>query len=337
MKVGRNDPCPCGSGKKYKKCCLSSAAKVSDELQDLIAEQDFNSIEEAQAFTNEYIQHKNQRPSDDFCGLSPEQMYQVLNFQFDCSNIVFFPESLNTPTKAPLQTLFDFIIDAIADDGLKATAKGNLPQKFCRESALKFWGKQLHQEKTGFRGINKEEDFLDLHITRLVAELAGFIIKRKGKFYLTKSFKDLQDSDPFAVYPRLFHTYVLEFNWGYWDRYEEVNFIQQSFVYSLYLLHLFGNVKHSQAFYEDRFLQAFPSVLEEFQETTYSSPEEDFRHCYTYRTIIHFMGFLGLAELEEIPSDKPYRHEYNLKKLPLLDEVMKFQIHSNQGPSNKVH
>lgn len=22
MKTGRNEPCPCGSGKKYKKCCL---------------------------------------------------------------------------------------------------------------------------------------------------------------------------------------------------------------------------------------------------------------------------------------------------------------------------
>ena len=22
MKVGRNDPCPCGSGRKYKHCCL---------------------------------------------------------------------------------------------------------------------------------------------------------------------------------------------------------------------------------------------------------------------------------------------------------------------------
>ncbi|MBQ7721705.1 MAG: SEC-C domain-containing protein, partial [Kiritimatiellae bacterium] len=22
-KVGRNDPCPCGSGKKFKKCCGS--------------------------------------------------------------------------------------------------------------------------------------------------------------------------------------------------------------------------------------------------------------------------------------------------------------------------
>jgi uncharacterized protein YecA (UPF0149 family) len=21
FKVGRNDPCPCGSGKKYKRCC----------------------------------------------------------------------------------------------------------------------------------------------------------------------------------------------------------------------------------------------------------------------------------------------------------------------------
>ncbi len=25
-KVGRNDACPCGSGKKYKKCCLSAGA-----------------------------------------------------------------------------------------------------------------------------------------------------------------------------------------------------------------------------------------------------------------------------------------------------------------------
>ena len=23
-KIGRNDPCPCGSGKKYKHCCLGS-------------------------------------------------------------------------------------------------------------------------------------------------------------------------------------------------------------------------------------------------------------------------------------------------------------------------
>jgi uncharacterized protein YecA (UPF0149 family) len=25
-KVGRNDPCPCGSGKKFKKCCMGKSA-----------------------------------------------------------------------------------------------------------------------------------------------------------------------------------------------------------------------------------------------------------------------------------------------------------------------
>ena len=29
QKVGRNDPCPCGSGKKYKKCCGSGAALLA--------------------------------------------------------------------------------------------------------------------------------------------------------------------------------------------------------------------------------------------------------------------------------------------------------------------
>jgi transposase-like protein len=30
-KIGRNEPCPCGSGKKYKRCCLDNAA-ASDVL-----------------------------------------------------------------------------------------------------------------------------------------------------------------------------------------------------------------------------------------------------------------------------------------------------------------
>jgi len=28
VKIGRNDPCPCGSGKKYKKCCLNKMPKI---------------------------------------------------------------------------------------------------------------------------------------------------------------------------------------------------------------------------------------------------------------------------------------------------------------------
>jgi hypothetical protein len=31
MKVGRNDPCPCGSGKKYKHCCYGKDSVKHDE------------------------------------------------------------------------------------------------------------------------------------------------------------------------------------------------------------------------------------------------------------------------------------------------------------------
>jgi len=34
MKVGRNDPCPCGSGKKYKKCCLGKDQAASNRPAD---------------------------------------------------------------------------------------------------------------------------------------------------------------------------------------------------------------------------------------------------------------------------------------------------------------
>jgi methionyl aminopeptidase len=38
MKVGRNDPCPCGSGKKYKKCCMGKEdlAKNTDVKEDYL-------------------------------------------------------------------------------------------------------------------------------------------------------------------------------------------------------------------------------------------------------------------------------------------------------------
>ena len=34
MKIGRNDPCPCGSGKKYKKCCLRKN-EIENETQNI--------------------------------------------------------------------------------------------------------------------------------------------------------------------------------------------------------------------------------------------------------------------------------------------------------------
>lgn len=32
-KIGRNDPCPCGSGKKYKNCCIGSGEYEGLEIK----------------------------------------------------------------------------------------------------------------------------------------------------------------------------------------------------------------------------------------------------------------------------------------------------------------
>lgn len=32
MKIGRNDPCPCGSGKKYKRCCYDRNDYIPSEV-----------------------------------------------------------------------------------------------------------------------------------------------------------------------------------------------------------------------------------------------------------------------------------------------------------------
>ena len=33
-KVGRNDPCPCGSGKKFKKCCLATERPPASRIEE---------------------------------------------------------------------------------------------------------------------------------------------------------------------------------------------------------------------------------------------------------------------------------------------------------------
>ncbi len=286
----------------------------------------FTSLEEVQAFTDRYTQQRNQRPLDEFHGLSPEQMHRMLHFPFTSPELAQFPDVLNTTPESPILTLFNQLSEAIGEQGLKPTAKGNLPQKFCREAALSYWGEETYRQNTRFGGINKEEDFSDLHVTRIVAELAGLIRKYKGRFILSRDCRSLLKGDgATAIYPLLLRAYIEQFNWGYLDGYPEIRFIQSTFLFTLYLLTLDGDAWRPQLFYEDSFLHAFPMVLHELPSDTLLAPDETMRNCYTWRTLIHFAGFLGLAAVEPVSEERLYR-KYRVKGLPLLHEVVQFNI-----------
>ena len=162
MKIGRNDPCPCGSGIKYKKCCAgkqqageqlagADAGAVTGELRELLKGQSFGSLDEANAFLSRHMRQRNQASSDDFHGLSPEQMHRFLHFPFDSPALINFPAPLDITPQAPIMTLFNLLVNAVGDEGLKATATGNLPRNFCREAALNYLGEEELPEVVAIR------------------------------------------------------------------------------------------------------------------------------------------------------------------------------------------
>ena len=335
MKIGRNDPCPCGSGIKYKNCCAdkqetgrqqAGPGAVMGELKDLLKGQSFASLEEANAFISRHMQQRNQVSSDDFHGLSPEQMHRFLYFPFDTPQLVTFPEVLDVSPEAPILTLFNLLANAIGDQGLKPTATGNLPRNFCREAALSFLGEEGYRERTRFAGINTETDFSELHVARLVAELAGLIRKYKGKFILGKECRKLlKEHGMQGIYPRLFRAFVGEYNWGYQDRYSDFQIIQQSFPFTLYLLQRYGSEWRPGKFYADCFLRAFTMALAEAQPLFFETQEDMAGRCYTLRSLERFAGFLGLAEIERDPAKK-FTDDFRLRKLPLLDHAVRFHL-----------
>ena len=335
MKIGRNDPCPCGSGKKYKNCCHdrqvsghppSEAREVLNELGQMIKGQSFASLEELQAFTDRFMRQRNQAPLDDFQGLSPDQMHRFLHFPFDSPELVTYAPVVAGDPKAPILTLFGLLADAIGEQGLKATATGNLPRNVCREAASAYWGEEAIRVNGRFAHINKEEDFSPLHVTRLVAGLAGLIRKFRGRFILGRECRrSLTDHGLGGIYPRLLLSYVRDFNWGYRDGFTDLGLIQRSFLFTLYLLDLHGGEWLPEVFYEDAFLRAFPGVLSEVAPTPYSTPEKTVRSCYTWRVLVNFAAFLGLAEVEPTAEGRHDRH-CRVKKRPLLAETVRFHI-----------
>lgn len=335
MKVGRNDPCPCGSGIKYKKCCAgkhefgtkqTGPSEVMGELERLLNGENFSSLEEANAFLSRHMLQRNQAPRDDFHGLSPEQMHRVLNFPFDTPDLVTFPAHIDPAPHAPIMTMFNLLAEAIGE-GVKATVTGNLPRKLCQDAVLAFLGEEEYQKKIRFAPIRSEKDFFDLHVTRIVAEQAEFLLLERGKFILSPQYRHLSaQHGAGGVYPRLFRAFVDGYNWGYRDRWPEIPMIQQSFLFTLYLLQKYGEKWRPNSFYQDCFLQAFPMLLDTVQPMgNFFSAEFVLLNCYSLRSLEGFAEFLGLVEIERDPNDR-YADAFRLKKLPLLDHAVKFHL-----------
>lgn len=333
MKISRNAPCPCGSGQKYKHCCISGTTNdrqplpESQELFNAIRAEveahPHSSIEDLQSVATQQAEAQNNRAHDDFEGLSPRQMGTLLDQLPGREKLVQFATLLDAPT-VPVIRLFELLEQAISGKGLKATEKGNLPRAFCRHAALEFHGEKGYADLTRFKGINSEPDFQELHVMRICTEMAGLVKKRKSRFLLSSKAKKLLDEHGKAgIYLPLLNSFAGEYNWGYTDRYPEIPFIQHSWMFTLWLLHRHGNEKQNQKFYEEKYIKAFPVLLEQVEGFLGASAAQTIKEAYALRTFDRFLALFGLVECTKY-NPKDIMSNYSIKATPLLSGLVTF-------------
>jgi len=268
-------------------------------------------------------------------GLNPHDFFQIiLNTLGEGSPVILQSSIANIDLdRSPLFRLVEvYLGEIIKYQPLKLTINGNLPRNLCRELYEMKIIKDDYQE-VGVPKIVSEKDFMYLHNIRLLCDMAGLTKKRHNRISLTKKGENLMDnSNRTQLFHLLFKTYAMDFSWAYNDLYEDDGTLQSGFGYTLYLVKKFGKTEKEASFYSEKYLKAFPFLIDPFDEGICYKKEDYFRDCYILRTFLRFLEPFGFVEIRRegtnIFKDKDY-----IKKTKLFDKVFSFSVNSSDDCS----
>ncbi len=334
MKLGRNDPCHCGSGKKFKRCCMGSVSKqhaqVFDDVEAMLGMNPKLSLDELNAALQHKVQERNNQPHPDFCGVTPTQMANWLYAPFDELQWV----SISTPddlSASPVMRYLALILDeAMAQEGaFKATSKGNLPAKLVKQASellpefavAQF---ELNISTSEFAGSN-EDKFNALHYTRVLAEISGIIYRRSGRYHVKKSAqKQYQALGIQAFFRPMLEAAISKYNWGYLDGFEFDSDLRTFWLFMLWRIQSHNNVDQLV----EEVITAFPDLLQGFPADDYFSPERNLSMLIESRFIkrfLQFWGFVSIAPRRFLNTEPVGR---SVQVLPLLKQTFQFTINT---------
>jgi hypothetical protein len=330
-KVGRNDPCPCGSGKKYKHCCLGKnaqpdekgpAQQVMEEIREALNSREFDSLEEAQEFFDRFTESKNRVPQLDFLGLSSEQVYRMLHHPLeDLEDMLRFNHHLEPSAfqDIPIVKNTLFFLTRMRDlEPLRATAKGNLPLAFARELHHQF----LDPSRRFQFKIRSEEESTSVNALRHVLRMCGWLKKERNYYSLTNKGRNIVVKGfSEAHFFTLLRVFTRRFNWAFRDWFPSFWIIQGGFVFSLYLLH-----RKARRFIEDNdlgdyFIKAFPTTLSEAEGISFLDPSDTVRSCFSLRFLEHFCEYFGFVDIRR-QKKTPYGFHLFIKKSAFYDHYI---------------
>ncbi|MGB5444154.1 MAG: SEC-C domain-containing protein [Psychromonas sp.] len=332
MKLGRNDPCPCGSGKKYKRCCMSSASKtqaeVFDDVEQIVAINPNLTIDELNVVMQQKVHERNNHPNPDFCGLSPTQMANWLYAPFDQLDWV----TIRTPddlSGSPVMRYLALILDeAMQHDGsFKATSKGNLPAKLVKlasdllpEFAVAKFATPI--SINDYAGAN-EDKFNALHYTRILAEIAGIIYHRSGRYHVKKAAqKQYLSQGTQAFFKPMLEAASRQYNWGYLDSWENDVDLRTFWLFMLWRLQSHASVDQLI----DEVATAFPDLLRECAADDYYTPIKFLGILIESRFIERFLQYWGIITVDPKQFFTQQHEPRKVQIQPLLKQIFQFNI-----------
>ncbi|WP_111976917.1 YecA family protein [Algibacillus agarilyticus] len=330
MKIGRNDLCPCSSGKKYKRCCMNSIARqhaaVFDDIAQVVASSPGLNMDALDQVVQHKVTKQNMQGLDDFCGLTPDQISNWLYAPFDelADVVIRCPDDLSA---SPVMRYLALILDeAMQQDGaFKLTAKGNLPAKLvAKASALlpEFAVAEFNADISisEFAGSN-EDKFNALHYARILAELAGIIYHKAGRFHVKKSAQAQYKKDGLnAFYVPMLKAATGQYNWGYFDGFADDVNLRLFWVFMLWRLQKHGSVDQLVA----EVCVAFPALVEEVSASELSSKQDNLGFLIESRFVMRFLEFWGFVTVnpKRFENNEPLPINANIQ--PLLSQTFKF-------------
>ena len=291
----------------------SPGRAIFEQLQRVLEQQaqdgGFGSLDEARDAMQAQLEQASHRAEEDFEGLTPGQMHPLLYHPFESEHLVTFGGRLEACPQTAATRLLKVIAEHAGEKGIKLTPKGNFPLKVVHDAYGRLEAEGLLCDRgppPGYR-VNNEDDFPELITFHNAAELGRLLRKANGRIKPTRAVeRPLARGEWGVLYRHLLYSYARKFNWGYLDRFPELNIIQTGLAFTLYLLHRYGGEPRPASFYADAFLRAFPQAIDEMAADPLplsGEPEDGVRYTWYLRTIVRTLMPLGLVAIDRGAND----------------------------------
>jgi hypothetical protein len=263
-------------------------------------------------------------PQETLEGLTTNQCAQLTFDFFESeSPVVFHPKTAETdwqemPVLVWVHTLLLYLE---TEQKSKLTKLGNLNRQLSAHiyhaSAIKdFW-----IEASGTQIIDEQKvDFLI--ITKQICLQGKWIKKLRGHIQLTKKGKALLTGTKENFFREVLMVHTELTPWSILDAYPPIPIANIGWAYSVFLLLKYRESSNDTIFYADKYEKAFPELCHAIPGTNYTSPIDQFRHCFSIRFFERFAYWWGW--IEELTQKYPKKEDV-VKLTPLFERCFRLR------------